>query len=120
MQEDKEAVFDSVDTVKMCLQVFTPVIASVKVNAENMRKAAAEGFLNATDCADYLVKKGMAFRDAYHLTKEIVVYCTEKSLDLESLGLDGYRKFSELFDNDIYEAVKLENCVLRREKNNEQ
>ena len=114
MQEDKEAVFDAVDTVKMCLGMFIPMIVTMKVNVAEMRNAAVKGFLNATDCADYLVKKGMPFRDAYNLTKEIVAFCAENGLDLETLTLESYKKFSELFGEDIYEAVKLENCVLNR------
>ncbi|MCL2078057.1 MAG: argininosuccinate lyase [Oscillospiraceae bacterium] len=114
MQEEKEAVFDAVDTVKLCLETFTPMLATIKVNKENMRNAAASGFLNATDCADYLVKKGIAFRDAYKITGELVSVCIKKSADLENLPLEDYKKASHLFDDDIYEAIKLENCVLNR------
>jgi argininosuccinate lyase len=107
MQEDKEAVFDAVDTVKMCLHVFEPMISAIKVNTGNMRKAVTEGFLEATDCADYLTKKGVPFRDAYHLTKEIVAYCAENNTDFIRLTLDEYKKFSSLFENDIYEVIHL-------------
>jgi argininosuccinate lyase len=116
MQEDKEAVFDAVDTVKMCLEAFTPMIATMKINAENMRNAAAKGFINATDCADYLVRKGMAFRDAYKITGELVALCIEKNLDLETLPLEEYKRKSELFCEDVYEAINLENCAFRRIK----
>ncbi|MCL1789437.1 MAG: argininosuccinate lyase [Oscillospiraceae bacterium] len=118
MQETQEAVFDAVDTVKMCLGVFTPMIASVKVNAANMRDAASKGFLNATDCADYLVNKGIAFRDAYNITKEVVAFCMNSSedYDLETLPITEYQKFCDVFDEDVYEAVKLENCVANREE----
>jgi len=119
MQEDKEAIFDAVDTVKMCLEAFTPMLATMKVNVENMRAAAAKGFINATDCADYLVKKGLAFRDAYKITGELVALCIEKNVDLETLPLEDYKEKSGLFENDIYEEIKLENCVYKRKENNE-
>ncbi len=111
MQEDKEAVFDALDTVSICLETFIPMIASVKVNKEKMRKAAAEGFLNATDCADYLVKKGMPFRDAYKITGSLVAECIESGHTLEDLPLESYREKSDLFAEDIYEEVSLERCV---------
>jgi argininosuccinate lyase len=114
MQEDKEAIFDAVDTTKSCLESFTPMLETLKINPQNMRKAAAEGFLNATDCADYLVKNGMAFRDAYKLTGELVALCIEKNTVLEKLPLEEYKKFSELFDDRVYEAINLENCTFRR------
>jgi len=119
MQEDKEAIFDAVDTVKMCLEAFTPMLATMKVNVENMRNAAASGFINATDCADYLVRKGMAFRDAYKITGELVALCIEKNVDLETLPFEDYKSKSELFDESIYEEIKLENCVNKRKENNE-
>ena len=114
MQEDKEAAFSAVDTAKSCLKVITPMIAGLKVNRDNMRKAAAKGFINATDCADYLANKGMPFRDAYKITGEIVRECMEKYTVLEEFPLYEYQKYSELFDPGIYEAVSLENCLLRR------
>lgn len=111
MQEDKEAIFDAVDTVKMCLNAFTPMIETMTVLKGNMRNAAAKGFINATDCADYLVGKGLAFRDAYKATGELVAICIDKGLTLETLGLDEYKKVCGLFDNDVYTAINLEKCV---------
>lgn len=118
MQEDKEAIFDAVDTVKLCLETFTPMLETMTVNKDNMRAAAAKGFINATDCADYLVKKGMAFRDAYKIVGEIIAFCAANNYDLETLPLENYKEFSELFGEDIYAAVKLETCVLKRRGNN--
>ncbi|MBQ4062574.1 MAG: argininosuccinate lyase [Christensenellaceae bacterium] len=114
MQEDKEAVFDAVDTVKMCLKVFAPMIAEMKTNKPNMAAAAKKGFINATDLADYLVGKGMAFRDAYKLTGSLVRKCIEKGTDLESLTIEEYKDLSELFDRDVYKAIDLYECVKRR------
>ena len=111
MQEDKEAIFDAVDTVKMCLTAFTPMIDTMRVLTENMRKAAAHGFINATDCADYLVKKGLPFRDAYKATGTLVALCIEKGLTLETLPLDEYKKICDTFDEGVYDAISLENCV---------
>lgn len=114
MQEDKEAIFDAVDNVKLCLSTFIPMLETMSVYKENMRNAAARGFINATDCADYLVKKGMAFRDAYKITGGLVALCIEKNSDLEHLSLEDYKSRSELFDNDIYQAISLETCVNNR------
>ncbi|MCR4616052.1 MAG: argininosuccinate lyase [Clostridiales bacterium] len=114
MQEDKDAIFDAFDTVKMCLTAFIPMIDTMTVLPANMRKAAAGGFINATDCADYLVGKGLAFRDAYKATGEIVALCIQKGLTLETLPLEEYKKICELFDEGIYTAISLENCVKRR------
>ncbi len=114
MQEDKEAIFDAVDTVKMCLTAFTPMIETMTVLKENMRNAAAKGFINATDCADYLVGKGMPFRDAYKATGELVALCIEKNLTLETLPLNEYKNICDLFDEDIYIAINLEKCVADR------
>ncbi len=111
MQEDKEAIFDAVDTVKMCLTAFTPMIDTMKVIPENMRKAAANGFINATDCADYLVKKGLPFRDAYKATGTLVALCIEKKTTLEELPIEEYKKICDIFDEGVYEAISLENCV---------
>lgn len=111
MQEDKEAIFDAVDNVKLCISTFTPMLATMTVLKDNMRKAAAKGFINATDCADYLVKKGMPFRDAYKITGGLVAECIEKNTTLEELPLECYKAKSELFDNDLYEAISLEHCV---------
>lgn len=114
MQEDKEAVFDAVDNVKLCVKTFIPMISTMKVLKENMRNAAARGFINATDCADYLVKKGMPFRDAYKITGTLVAQCIEKGLTLETLPLDDYKAMTELFDDDVYQAINLETCVRER------
>jgi argininosuccinate lyase len=114
MQEDKEAVFDAVDTAKLCLSAFTPMLRTMTVLPQNMRAAAAKGFINATDCADYLVKKGMPFRDAYKITGGLVACCIEQGKTLESLTLDEYQEASGLFDQDIYGAVDLDTCVNAR------
>lgn len=114
MQEDKEAIFDSVDTLKQCLSIFTPMLKTIKVNKDNMRRAAAKGFINATDLADYLVKKGMAFRDAYKISGTIVAYCIENNSVLEDLPLDVYKKYSSLFDKDLYDYINLETCTFKR------
>ena len=114
MQEDKEGVFDACDTVKMCLKVFTPMVETMTVLTDNMKKAAGEGFINATDLADYLVKKGMPFRTAYKISGQLVALCMSKKTVLEDLPLEEYKKYSDLFDNDLYDAVNLENCVKRR------
>jgi argininosuccinate lyase len=111
LQEDKEAIFDAVDTLRMCLTAFIPMIDTMKVLPENMRAAAAKGFINATDCADYLVNKGMPFRTAYKITGELVARCIEKGLTLETLELAEYRELSDLFDESIYDAISLERCV---------
>lgn len=114
MQEDKEAIFDAVDTVKMCLNAFTPMIDTMTVLKDNMRHAAAKGFINATDCADYLVGKGLPFRDAYKATGELVALCIDKNLTLETLPLDEYKKICDLFDDGVYRAINLEKCVADR------
>ncbi|MDP4121099.1 MAG: argininosuccinate lyase [Bacillota bacterium] len=114
MQEDKEAVFDAVDTVKMCLTAFTPMIETMKVLKNNMRNAAARGFINATDCADYLTKKGMPFRDAYKITGQLVATCIDKNTTLEELSITDYQAVCNVFDNDIYDAISLDRCVNER------
>ncbi len=114
MQEDKEAVFDACDTVKKCLEVFNGMIGTMKALGSNMRAAAAGGFINATDLADYLVGKGLPFRTAYKLSGGIVAYAQKKTKTLENLSLEEYRSFSPLFDEDVYDAVDLDNCVARR------
>ncbi|MEE0809074.1 MAG: argininosuccinate lyase [Acutalibacteraceae bacterium] len=114
MQEDKEGVFDAVDTVIMCLKVFTPMIATMKAIPENMKKAAQKGFINATDLADYLVKQGMPFRTAYKISGTIVAECIAADTVLEDLPISEYKKHSELFQDDLYDAINLENCVARR------
>ena len=114
MQEDKEAVFDAVETVKMCLQVFAPMVATMTAKPENMKKAAQGGFINATDLADYLVKKGMSFRAAYKISGQIVAKCIAEGLVLETLPLTEYQSFSQLFAEDVYEDIDLTACVEKR------
>lgn len=114
MQEDKELVFDAIDTVKACLEVFAPMISSLSFNTGRMRKAAAEGFLNATDCADYLVRKGLPFREAYSIVGALVRRCMQEEHTLESLPLESYQESSPLFSQDIYDAINLEACVNNR------
>ena len=114
MQEDKESIFDAVDTVKMCLQVFVGMVGTMQANKENMLRAAQKGFINATDLADYLVKKGMPFRSAYKISGGLVAYCIRENTVLEELPLEVYREQSDLFDTDLYEAISLRTCVETR------
>ena len=114
MQEDKEAVFDAVDTVKMCLKVFAPMLATMTAKPENMKKAAQGGFINATDLADYLVKKGMPFRSVYKISGQLVAQCISEGLVLENLPLSEYQKHSELFAEDLYQDIDLLTCVQKR------
>ena len=114
MQEDKEAIFDAVDTVKKCIKVFTPMLATMRVLPENMRKAAGKGFINATDLADYLVKKGMPFRTAYKKVGEIVAYCIDNGLILETVPMEKYKEFGPTFDDDLFGEISLDACVEKR------
>ena len=114
MQEDKECIFDALETVKMCLSVAAPMIATMTVLRDNMINAASKGFINATDLADYLVKKGMPFRSAYKLVGQTVAYCIEKNTVLEKLPFESYKELSELFEEDVYEEISLETCVNKR------
>ena len=114
MQEDKESVFDACDTAKMCVEVMSGMISTMKALPENMKKAAQGGFINATDMADYLVGKGLPFRDAYKISGKIVAKCIETGNVLETLPIETYKEFSDKFDKDIYDAVDLDNCVNRR------
>ncbi len=114
MQEDKEAVFDSFDTVEKCLTVFTPMLDTMQVHADKMKQAALGGYINATDLADYLTKKGVPFRTAYKLTGELVALCIRKGCPLDVLSLEEYQKYSELFEPDLYEEIALETCVKKR------
>lgn len=114
MQEDKEAIFDAVDTVKKCLEVFTPMLATLKVLPDNMYAAAGKGFINATDLADYLTKKGMPFRSAYKTVGQIVAFCIDNGLVLENMTLDQYKQFDDTFENDLYGEILLETCVKKR------
>ena len=114
MQEDKEPTFDAIDTVKMCLPVFTAMIQTMKVKKENMLKSAQSGFTNATDAADYLVKKGLPFRDAHSVIGKLVFYCIQNVTSLEELTLNEFKKFSPIFEQDVYKAISLEECVNKR------
>ena len=114
MQEDKEAIFDALDTVSMCLTAFTPMLDTMTVNVKQMRAAAAGGFINATDCADYLVGKGLPFRDAYKAVGALVATCIAEGETLESLPLEKYRQVCDLFEQDVYEAIALERCTCLR------
>jgi argininosuccinate lyase len=114
MQEDKEAIFDSLDTVFACLSVFTPMLKTMRVRPDVMRHAAAAGFINATDVADYLVREGMPFRSAYKITGQLVARCIADGCELESLPLSVYREYSELFSEDLFDEISLESCVAKR------
>ena len=112
MQEDKEPVFDAIDTVKMCLPVFAAMVDTMNVKPENMRRSAMDGcFINATDCADYLVKKGLPFREAYMVVGKLVHTCIEKGEKLDTLSLEEFREVSDCFQEDIYQALYMNNCV---------
>lgn len=114
MQEDKESVFDALDTVKACLDVFCGMVSEMEANTENMANAAKTGFINATDLADYIVGKGLPFRTAYKISGEIVAYCIKNDFVLENLPLETYKKYGDFFDDGVYDAINLENCVKRR------
>ena len=114
MQEDKEPVFDAIDTAKICLQVFAPMIREMKAIRENMMHAAQKGFINATDLADYMTKKGMPFREAYKITGTIVSDCVKAGTVLEKMTIQDYKKYSDIFEEDLYDAIDLINCVQRR------
>ena len=114
MQEDKEAVFDAVDTVKMCLQVFTGMVATLTAIPENMKQAAQKGFINATDLADWLVKNGLPFRSAYKIAGQLVARCLAEGIVLEDLPLEVYKEYSDLFTEDVYNAIDLVTCVEKR------
>ena len=114
MQEDKECIFDSIDTVKKCLKVFAPMIETMTVLTDNMYSAAQKGFINATDLADYLTKKGMPFRSAYKIVGQIVAFCIDNNLVLETMSLESYKEYSDLFCEDLYKEISLETCVAKR------
>ena len=114
MQEDKEGVFDAVDTVKMCLSILAPMIRTLQVHSENMLHAAQSGFLNATDLADWLVRNGMPFRSAYKISGQLVARCLQNGQTLETLPLEIYREYSELFNETLYEAIDLKACMEKR------
>ncbi len=114
MQEDKEAIFDSLETVEMCLEIFAPMIKTMRVKADNMYRAAQEGFINATDLADYLTRKGMPFRSAYKIVGQIVAECIDKKCVLDDLPIEAYRAHTDLFQADLYNEISLETCVSKR------
>lgn len=114
MQEDKECVFDALDTVKACLDVFSGMLSEMTANTENMANAAKTGFINATDLADYIVGKGLPFRTAYKISGEIVAYCIKNGFVLENLPLEIYKKYGDFFKSDVFSAIDLDNCVKRR------
>ena len=114
MQEDKEAIFDAIDTVRMCLELFSSMLDTITVHDEVMREAASRGFINATDCADYLVRKGLPFRSAYKIVGRLVAYCIDHKKTLETLSMEEYQAVSPVFEEDVYDAIDLETCVAGR------
>ena len=114
MQEDKESVFDTIDTVKACLDIFAPMVKTMKAKKENMEKSAKKGFINATDLADYLTKKGVPFRSAYKLAGSAVAKCISENKVLEDITLAQYKQMSELIEEDIYDEISLKTCVEKR------
>lgn len=114
MQEDKEQIFDAVDTVKMCLPVFAKMLLTMRVKTDVMLRGAKGGFTNATDVADYLVKKGLPFRDAHSVVGQMVAYCIEHNKAIDELSFDEFKSFSELISDDVYDAISLETCVNQR------
>jgi len=114
LQEDKEGLFDAIDTVKFSLAVFAQIVAGMKIKVENMRRAVEEDFSNATDAADYLVKKNLPFRQAHEVAGKLVHYCIERGIYLKDLTLDEFKSFSDKFDADIFDAIKPETCVNSR------
>jgi argininosuccinate lyase len=114
IQEDKEPLFDSVETVKLCVEAFIEIVDVMEVNEENMYESAKKGYLNATDVADYLVTKGMPFRDAYNVSGKIVSYCLGRGCALEELPMEEYKHFSDKFEDDVYHRLALKTCVERR------
>lgn len=114
MQEDKELVFDAIDTAKGCLALFTGMLATMKFNIDNMRESSRHGFTNATDAADYLVNHGVPFRDAHGIVGQLVLHCIEKGIALDDMTLEEYKEISPVFEEDIYEAISMETCVKKR------
>jgi argininosuccinate lyase len=114
MQEDKEMVFDAIDTVKGCLALFTGMMRTMKFNADVMDKSARHGFTNATDAADYLVNHGVPFRDAHGIVGQLVLYCIDKNIALDDMSLEEYKAISPVFEEDIYDAISMETCVSKR------
>ena len=114
MQEDKESLFDGAETVIRCLEVFAPMIRTMKVKSDNMYRAAEGGFINATDLADYLTKRGVPFRSAYKIVGEIVSYCIKEGYVLDNMPLSEYKKYSDIFGEDLYTEISLKTCVAKR------
>ena len=114
MQEDKEFTFDAIDTVKGCIALFNGMISTMEFKKENMENSAKNGFTNATDAADYLVNHGVAFRDAHGIVGRLVLFCIEKNCSLDDLTLEEYQEISPVFQEDIYEAISMKNCVEKR------
>ena len=114
MQEDKESIFDSTETVQKCLEVFIPMIRTMKAIPENMYAASKKGFINATDLADYLTKRGVPFRTAYKIVGTVVGTCVKRGITLDEISLEEYKSHSEVFDSDLYDAISLETCIATR------
>ena len=114
MQEDKELSFDAIDTTKGCIALFTGMLDTMKFNKDVMRKSAAHGFTNATDAADYLVNHGVPFRDAHGIIGRIVLYCLDKQMPIDDMSLEELKQFSPVFEEDVYDAISMENCVNKR------
>ena len=114
MQEDKELVFDAMDTVKGCIALFTGMLSTMKYNKEQMELSAKNGFTNATDAADYLVNHGVPFRDAHGIVGQIVLYCIDKNIAIDDMSLEELKAISPVFEEDIFEAVSMETCVEKR------
>jgi argininosuccinate lyase len=114
MQEDKEAIFNAIDTVNLCLPIFTKMLDTMRIKKDNMKNSAKGGFTNATDMADYLVKKGIPFRDAHEIIGRMVSYCLDKNISIDNLSMDEFKSFSSLIEEDVYTAICLETCVNER------
>ena len=114
MQEDKELIFDAIDTAKGCLALFTGMISTMKFNKERMNESSRHGFTNATDAADYLVNHGVPFRDAHGIVGQLVLYCIDKGIALDDMSLEEYKAISPVFGEDIYDAISMETCVNKR------
>ena len=114
MQEDKEAVFSAIDTTEACLSIFNDMLKTTKFNSQTMKKSAQKGFINATDAADYLVKKGIPFRETHRISGEIVFYAIKNNKILEELSLKEFKQFSDLFEEDIFKEISLETCIEKR------
>lgn len=114
MQEDKEEIFDAIDTVKLCLPIFTEMLSTTKINKDTMRYACEAGFTNATDIADYLVKKGIPFRDAHEIIGRLVIYCIEKNIAISQMTIGEFKTFSSLIENDVYDEISIKKCIAGR------